>query len=63
MREELKMNIERMMKAIMEKDKKPIAWGCKTCNKIDWADKEEQTAKPEHVCYRGTDIGVCVVVK
>ena len=43
----------------MSKDKKPIAWGCRTCNKIDWADKEEQTAKPEHVCYRGTDIGEC----
>jgi len=37
----------------------PIAWGCKTCNKIDWADSKEQLAKPEHVSYRGIDLGSC----
>ena len=37
----------------------PIAWACRTCNKVDWADQEEQTAKPEHVCHRGVDLGTC----
>ncbi len=36
-----------------------VAWGCKTCNKIDWIDKKEATAKPEHVSHRGVDIGSC----
>ena len=39
--------------------KKPIAWACRTCNKIDWADSKEQLAKPEHVSHRGFDIGTC----
>lgn len=39
--------------------RKPIAWGCKTCNKIDWADSKEQLAKPEHISYRGIDLGNC----
>lgn len=39
--------------------KTPIAWGCKTCNKIDWVDTKEQLAKPEHLSYRGVDIGTC----
>jgi len=39
--------------------KKPIAWACRTCNKIDWYDSEEQLAIPEHVSYRGFDIGLC----
>ena len=38
---------------------KPYAWGCKTCNKIDWADTEEPLAKPEHRPYRGMDLGTC----
>ncbi|KKL80783.1 hypothetical protein LCGC14_2001330 [marine sediment metagenome] len=38
---------------------KPIAWICKTCNKVDWADVKEQLAKPEHVSHRGVDIGTC----
>lgn len=36
-----------------------IAWGCRTCNKIDWVDNEAACAKPEHVPYRGVDIGIC----
>ena len=43
----------------MSENKKPIAWACRTCNKVDWADKKEQTAKPEHVCHRGIDLGSC----
>ncbi len=43
----------------LKTSKKPIAWGCKTCNKIDWADTKEQLAKPEHVSHRGVDIGTC----
>lgn len=42
------------------KDKpQPIAWACRTCNKVDWADSKEQLAKPEHVSHRGFDIGTC----
>jgi hypothetical protein len=41
------------------KAKKPFAWACKTCNKIDWADTNEQLAKPEHISYRGVDLGTC----
>jgi hypothetical protein len=37
----------------------PTAWACKRCNKIDWSDVNEQLAKPEHVSYRGVDIGTC----
>ena len=42
----------------------PIAWGCKTCNKIDWADsvdpfKFSKHVFPEHVRHRGFDIGKC----
>ena len=36
-----------------------VAWGCRKCNKIDWVDNPEQTAKPEHVSHRGVDIGSC----
>lgn len=39
--------------------KKKIAWGCKTCNKIDWVDVKEPLAKPEHIPHRGFDIGKC----
>jgi len=37
----------------------PYAWVCRTCGKIDFADIKEQTAQPEHVSYRGVDIGTC----
>ena len=43
----------------MDEKEKPIAWGCRVCNKIDWADSTEQMAKPEHVAHRGCDIGKC----
>lgn len=39
--------------------RKPTAWGCRTCNKIDWYDSEKSLAAPEHVSYRGCDIGCC----
>lgn len=39
--------------------RKPIAWACRTCNKVDWADSKEQLAEPEHISYMGTDIGSC----
>lgn len=39
--------------------RKPVAWGCRTCNKIDWRDSEKSLAAPEHVAYRGYDIGCC----
>lgn len=39
--------------------RKIVAWACKTCNKVDWADSKEQLAKPEHVPYRGIDLGTC----
>ncbi len=39
--------------------KKPVAWGCKTCNKFDWAHIKESLAYPEHVSHRGHDIGDC----
>ena len=38
---------------------KPDAFGCRVCNKIDWADTDEAQAKPEHVPHRGYDIGSC----
>jgi hypothetical protein len=38
---------------------KHVAWGCKTCNKIDWVDSKEALAKPEHIPHRGVDIGSC----
>ncbi len=37
----------------------PTAWACRTCNKIDWADTDEKLAKPEHIPYRGIDLGEC----
>lgn len=37
----------------------PYAWVCRTCGKIDFVDVKEQTAQPEHVSYRGVDIGTC----
>ena len=36
-----------------------IAWGCRACNKIDWVDDNEAKAMPEHIPYRGMDIGKC----
>jgi len=36
-----------------------VAWGCRTCNKIDWVNNSKQLAKPEHVAYRGIDVGTC----
>ena len=38
----------------------PTAWACRKCGKADWADDKEQRAKPEHVSYRGVDLGECV---
>lgn len=38
---------------------RPYAWVCRKCNKFDFADVEEQLAKPEHVSYRGVDLGTC----
>lgn len=38
---------------------RPTAWACKTCGKVDWDDTRQQLAKPEHVSYRGFDIGSC----
>ncbi len=43
----------------MNKKQKPVAWGCKTCNKFDWAGIKKQLAAPEHISYRGVDIGSC----
>ena len=42
-----------------DQKRKPIAWACRTCSKIDWADSESNLAKPEHISYRGADIGTC----
>lgn len=41
------------------RERKPVAWGCRTCFKFDWADCAEPLADPEHVPYRGVDIGKC----
>lgn len=38
---------------------KADAWLCRKCGKGDWADIDEQLAKPEHVCHRGIDLGEC----
>ena len=38
---------------------RPTAWACRACNKVDWADTEEQLAAPEHRSHRGFDIGDC----
>ena len=38
---------------------RPIAWACRACNKISWADVDGNDASLEHVSYRGMDIGTC----
>jgi hypothetical protein len=38
---------------------RPDAWGCRTCNRIDWADDSFMNAFPDHVSHRGFDIGQC----
>ena len=38
---------------------RPTAWACRKCGKFDWADTDEQLAQPEHVSYRGIDLGTC----
>jgi len=43
----------------MNNKPKPYAWVCRTCNKFDFADTEEQLAYPEHTSHRGFDIGIC----
>ena len=37
----------------------PIAWYCPVCKKFDLADAKEPMAKPEHIPYRGVDVGSC----
>lgn len=37
----------------------PKAWYCPVCGKFDLMDSEEPMARPEHVPYRGIDIGTC----
>jgi hypothetical protein len=37
--------------------KKPVSWTCPVCGKTDYADSKENLAAPEHVPYRGVDIG------
>lgn len=39
--------------------KMPTVWACRLCGKADWSDTDEQLAKPEHVSYRGVNIGTC----
>ena len=43
---------------ILEVEKK-VAWYCPVCHKFDLADIKEQLAKPEHISYRGIDLGNC----
>jgi hypothetical protein len=38
---------------------RPTAWICKKCLKMDFPEIEESLAKPEHIPYRGVDIGTC----
>ena len=37
----------------------PTAWYCPVCKKFDLADVEKPLATPEHIPYRGIDIGEC----
>ena len=34
-------------------------WYCPKCNKFDFANSKECIAKPEHIPYRGVDMGSC----
>ena len=43
----------------MSNQPKPVAWACRTCGKLDWADTDEMLAAPEHLSHRGIDIGTC----
>lgn len=43
----------------MSENRRPDGWVCRICLKVDFADTEEQLAKPEHVAYRGVDLGKC----
>jgi len=36
-----------------------VAWYCATCFKFDYKGTEEAFATPEHIPYRGADIGTC----
>lgn len=38
---------------------RPSAWLCPICLKVDFPDIKESLAFPEHVSYRGCDIGNC----
>ncbi len=38
---------------------KHVAWYCPICKKFDFVDSEEVLCKPEHIPYRGVDIGSC----
>lgn len=42
-----------------EKFKKKFGWICPVCKKFDLASTEERMGAPEHVPYRGIDIGKC----
>lgn len=39
--------------------KRPVSWKCPVCGKSDYADTDENTAAPEHIPYRGVDVGSC----
>lgn len=47
----------------LKMNKKPsfkhYAWYCPLCKKIDLVDTKEYEASPEHIPYRGMDIGDC----
>jgi len=36
-----------------------IGWYCDVCGKSDYTETERPMAGPEHVPYRGIDIGSC----
>ena len=43
----------------MKEEKTITIWECEVCGKSDRSDVKEALAKPEHVPYRGVDIGIC----
>ncbi len=42
-----------------EMNKRPYMWYCPVCKKYDLAGVKENLASPEHIPYRGVDIGSC----
>jgi len=57
---QIRQSMIRVLETAMEEiSGELIVWACPVCKKVDFKSEIEQSARPEHISYRGIDIGSC----